>query len=160
MQEIYIPFNHQKIIKRIIIVSVLTIPAVWFAFGDTSALAHIPKLESPNFRRFIGWMTLIMAVIMIGFLIKCLTSKKSGLVIDDVGIEDHSQIIAKSIIYWSEIDTVENTSIGFSMINMPTLKINFKDSQQKSRYLSSSLLTINDEQLYNQIQAYLENKKT
>jgi hypothetical protein len=159
MQEIQIPFSHHKILKRTIIVSLLLVPALWFAIGDTSALANIPKLESPNFRRYLGWLTIILIGIMIGFFMKCLASKKSGLVIDEVGIEDHSQFIAKSVIFWSEIDNIESTSIGFSVTNMPTLKINFKDQQQKPRYISSSLLTTTNEQLYNQIQSHLEKRK-
>jgi len=46
--------------------------------------------------------------------------------------------------------------VGFSLLTIPAIKINYKDSEQKPSYLSSSLLKINDEELQNKIQSYLE----
>lgn len=125
---------------------------IWLAFGDTSILSYIPKLGSPNFRKYMGWITIILILVGIIFLVKCLLSKSGGLIIDKVGIEDKSQIISKGFIYWSEIDNVEKTSVGLSFIKMPAIKINLKDTEEKPRYLSSGLLKIIDKELQNLIE--------
>lgn len=154
MEEIQIQFNPQKIYKRIILSLIVLGVGIWFAFGDTSILSHIPKLDSQNFRKYMGWITIVLTLAGIIFLIKCLLSKNSGLIIDKIGIEDNSQIISKGVIYWSEIESVEETSVGLSFLKMPTIKINFKDSEQKPRYISSGLLKITDEELKNEIELY------
>ena len=154
MEEIHIQFNPQKIYKRIILSLIVLGVGIWFAFGDTSILSNIPKLDSPNFRKYMGWITIVLIMVGISFLIKCLLSKSSGLIIDKVGIEDNSQIIRKGVIFWSEIDNVEKTSVGLSFIKMPAIKINFKDTEQKPRYLSSGLLKITDDELQNEIELY------
>jgi len=156
MQEIHIEFNPQKILIRMIASLVMLAAGILLAFGDTSVLNHIPKLGDPNLRKCIGWFTIVLVFAMIGFLLKCLLSKRSGLIIDKVGIEDNSQLISKGIIFWNEIDTIEKTRVGFSLLTIPAIKINYKDSEQKPSYLSSSLLKINDEELQNKIQSYLE----
>ncbi len=141
------------------ILTLIILPiGIWFAFGDTSILNQIPKLDNPNLRKIIGWLSIAIVFVAIIFLIICLLSKKSGLVIDEVGIVDNSQIISKSVLFWSEIDNVEKTKLGLFFIKISAIKINFKDSDQKPRYLSSSLLKISDEELQNEIQLYL--KKT
>lgn len=154
MQEIQIQFNPQKIYKRIIFSLIALGVGIWFAFGDTSVLSQIPKLDSPNFRKYIGWLTIALTLAGFIFLVKCLLSKTSGLILDRVGIEDNSQLISKGIIYWNDIDSVEQTSIGLSFLKMPTIKINFKDNEQKPRYISSGLLKITDKELKNEIELY------
>jgi hypothetical protein len=157
MQEIHIQFNPQKIFKRIVLSLVMLAAGIWLVFGNTSILNHVPKLNDPNLRKFMGWLTILLVFAMIIFLLKCLLSKKSALIIDKVGIEDNSQLISKGIIFWSDIDSIEKTRLGISLLKIPAIKINFKNSGQKPSYLSSSLLKINDEELQNKIKAYLEN---
>ena len=154
MEEIQIQFNPQKIYKRIILSLIVLGVGIWFALGDTSILSHIPKLDSQNFRKYIGWITIVLTLGGIIFLVKCLLSKSGGLIIDKVGIEDNSQLISKGVIFWSEIGSVEKTSVGLSFLKMPAIKINFKDTEQKPRYLSSGLLRITDEELQNEIELY------
>lgn len=156
MQEIHIQFNPQKIYKRILLSLIMLAVGIWLVFGNTSILNHVPKLNDPNFRQFMGWLSIALVLAGIIFLVKCLVSKKSALIIDKVGIEDNSQLISKGIIFWSDIDSIEKTRVGISLFKIPAIKINFKDSEQKPSYLSSSLLMINDEELQNEIQAYLE----
>lgn len=127
---------------------------IWLVFGNTDILNHVPKLNDVNFRKFMGWLSMALSFAGIVFLVKCLLSKASGLIIDKVGIEDNSQIIRKGVIFWSEIESVEKTSVGLSFLKMPTIKINFKDQEQKPRYLSSGLLKITDEELQNEIELY------
>ena len=154
MQERHIEFNPKKIFSRIMLTLIMLPIGIWFALGDTSVLSNIPKFDDPNFRKFLGWLTISLVFIGVGFLIKCLLSKNSGMIIDKVGIEDNSQIISKSVIFWKEIESIEKTSIGISLLTMPTIKITFKDSQQKPRYLSSKLLKISDEELQKEIESY------
>lgn len=154
MEEIQIKFNPQKIYKRIILTIIMLCVGIWFAFGNTSILSHIPKLDDQNLRKYIGWISIVLSFVGIIFLVKCLLSKSSGLTIDKVGIEDNSQLFSKGVIYWSEIESVEETRIGLSFLKIPTIKINFKDTDQKPRYISSGLLKITDKELKNEIELY------
>lgn len=156
MTELRIPFNPTKIVMRIPLALVMLAVGIWFAFGNTSMLTHVPKLDDPDLRKFIGWVTVIVAFAMIVFLLKCLFGPKSALIIDQVGIEDNSQLFSKGIIYWSAISSIEKTRMGISLFTMPAIKINYKDATQKPSFLSSSLLAINDVELQNIILGFLE----
>lgn len=160
MPELRIPFNPKKIVMRIPLALVMLAVGIWFAFGNTSILTHVPKLDDPDLRKFIGWVTIVVAFAMIVFLLKCLFGPKSALIIDHVGIEDNSQLFSKGIMYWNDISSIEKTRVGFSLFTMPAIKINFKDATQKPSFLSSSLLAINDVELQNIIMRYLEKNTT
>lgn len=156
MPELRIPFNPKKIVMRIPMALFMLAVGIWFAFGNTSILRHVPKLDDPDLRKFIGWVTIVVAFAMIVFLLKCLFGPKSALIIDHIGIEDNSQLFSKGIMYWTDISNIEKTRVGFSLFTMPAIKINFKDATQKPSFLSSSLLAINDVELQNIILGYLE----
>ena len=160
MTELRIPFNTTKILMRIPMALLMLAVGIWFAFGNTSILKHVPKLDDPDLRKFLGWVTMVVAFAMILFLMKCLFGSKSALIIDPVGIEDNSQLLSKGIIYWTDISSIEKTRVGFSLFTMPAIKINYKDATQKPSFLSSALLPLRDVELQNIIQEYLEKNTT
>jgi len=40
---------------------------IWFAFGNTSILKHVPKLDDPDLQKILGWVTMVVAFAMILF---------------------------------------------------------------------------------------------
>lgn len=156
MEEIQIKFNTKKIYLRIAIMLAILPVAIWFAVGDTSFFNQFQRFSDPTFRKFLGWILIISILISIFFFARCLFSKKGALFIDKIGIEDNSQLFSKNMIYWNEIYNMERTNIRIYFMNTTAIKINFKESFQNPVYLSSSIININDEELFKDLQLYFE----
>lgn len=135
-----IKFNRINISLRIILAFIMLGIGIWLAIGDANILNKIPKLNDPNFRKFMGYITTGLSVVGILFLFKCLITKKPGITVDQNGVNFQNTIFPKEI-SWNEIESIEKFDLKFFFLNWQVLKIILKYSD-KPKLVSPFLLNI------------------
>ena len=136
-----IKFDRLNVSLRIILAFIMLGIGIWFAFGNTDILNKIPKLDDSIFKKFMGFITIMLMCVAILFLFKCLLTKKPGLTIDKYGVAFQNTIIPKYI-SWSEIKRIEKFDLKFFFFSWTVLNIVMDDFEESKKMISPFLLNI------------------